>query len=1050
MRVVAAIPIVLFSLVVAFLIHGATPAFAQEKTEAATRQYNAAVALQNRGLYDLAAEEWTKFIEAHKTDPRTDRAFHYLGVCYLKANKLDPARQCFETVIGHYPKCELLDASLYCLGSALFAQGQAGKPEMYDAAAERFETVITKYPNGKFAARAMFNRGECFYHRGKKPEAAAMYAQLIAKFPTDPLAADALYALGVSQEESGQAAEAGKTYDAFLEKHRQNPLAAEVVLRRGETLYSLAQFGPAADWFAAAAASPGFALADQATFRQAAALAQLKKYAEAAAANASIPAKWPQSKLVAAANLAAGKCWYLAGNFAEARKSLEPSAAAGGESAGDAAHWLVRGTLKQGHPPEAAAEAEQWLKKLEKTLTPDQSAQLEMDRADALYEIADRRGEAAALYASLAAKYPKASAAPQALYMAAFAALAGGDFAAALRHATAFPAVYPNSEWTPDVAGIEAESRLQLKQYAEAEKQFAALTQKYPNHADVETWTVRRGFSLFLQKKFAETAAYCRPLGASLRGADARAEAHYLAGASQTELKQYDAAAQSLEASLAARPKWRQADEVLLLLAQVRAERKDFNGAKAAIARLAAERPDSRLLDRAHYRLGEIAYAAGDLATAAAEYQTVVERWPQSALAANAQYGLGWARLGQNDYATAEKCFDAMLQSHAGDKLAPRARYARAIARHQLKKYAEAIDDIQPLLKADPTPAERSDARYLQGLCLSGLNKPAEAQAAFQSIVADDPKYVGIDKVYYELAWTLRHQNKEKEAAAMFDRLAAEKPDSPLAAEARYHIGELAYKSGDYKNAAVAYHAAMRAAGKTALGEKAAHKLGWAYFRLDDFAHAQEAFAHQRATWPNGPLAADAAFMEAESFMKQKKYAEALELYAQVKNPSGKDFETLRLLHGGQAAAQLNQWEKSRRLLEACVARSADSPYLPEATYELAWAMQNLDKLDDALPLYEKVIAKTGREVAARAQFMIGEIQFQRKNHAEAIKSFFKVSYGYSYPRWQADATFEAGRCFEAIEKKEQAVKQYQELIEKFPQSDKTPLAKKRIEELKK
>ncbi len=50
-----------------------------------------------------------------------------------------------------------------------------------------------------------------------------------------------------------------------------------------------------------------------------------------------------------------------------------------------------------------------------------------------------------------------------------------------------------------------------------------------------------------------------------------------------------------------------------------------------------------------------------------------------------------------------------------------------------------------------------------------------------------------------------------------------------------------------------------------------------------------------------------------------------------------------------------------------------------------------------------------------------------------------------AYPQWQADATYEAGRCFEVLNKKEQAIKQYRELIEKFPASDKAAIAKERI-----
>ena len=82
------------------------------------------------------------------------------------------------------------------------------------------------------------------------------------------------------------------------------------------------------------------------------------------------------------------------------------------------------------------------------------------------------------------------------------------------------------------------------------------------------------------------------------------------------------------------------------------------------------------------------------------------------------------------------------------------------------------------------------------------------------------------------------------------------------------------------------------------------------------------------------------------------------------------------------------------------------------------------------------------------AQFLIGQLQFQRKDYAEANKSFFKVSYGYSYPQWQAAAAYEAGRCFKALGQGERAVKQYRELIAQYPQSDKASLAKQRLKEL--
>jgi len=1023
---------------------------------AATRQYAAAVALQNRGEYELAADEWNKLITNHKNDPRVDRALHYLGICHLKANKLPAAVQSFETVIKTYPKFDLLETTYLYLGVAQLTMAQAGKAEMFDAAAQTFDTLIKKYPEGKQVAQALFHRGDCLYNRGKKQEAAALYAELVQKHPDDRLMADALYALGVTQEELGQPTEAGKSYDLFLSKFKDHALATEVIMRRGETLFAEGQYEPAAQWLVVAAGKPDFALADHATLRQAAALAQAKKFAEAAAVYASLPAKFPKSKHAAAAVLAGGKSFYLAGNFAEAAGLLAKAAAAGGESAPEAAHWLARSLLKQNKPAEAMAAVE---KVLPAAGASTWAASLLMDQADAAYEMPDRRAASAALYAGVAVKYPKDPVAAQALYMAGFAALGAGDYAAAQKHAAAFLAAHSNHELTPDVTQVAAESALQLSQHAEAEKLFAQLLAKSPQHADAPSWHVRRALCLHLQKKYPDVVTSLQPAIAGIQNPDLLAEAQYLLGSSQLELKQFEPAIKALEASLAANPKWRQADDTLLALSHAYQQAGKADQAKTLMQKLVKDYTGSKVLDRGHYRLGEQAFAAADWKTAAAEYQLVVDKWPQSPLVPHALYGLGWAKLSQQDFAGAEKTFDAMLEKSSSHTLAPRARYARGLARQQLKKFPQAVEDVQSLLAANPTPTERSDARYVLGLCQVGLQQFEQAAATFQALLKDDPGYASADKVLYELAWAVKSQNKDNDAVTHFGQLAEKYPNSPLAIESQYHVGEALYKANDFKKAAAAYYAAMQKAGNTDLGEKAAHKLGWSYYRQDDLANAQQSFNYQRTAWPNGPLASDGAFMEGECLFKQNKFPEAVAAYQQVKTPSAKDFQVLTLLHHAQAivqikqsqpAAEAKQWQQSLDLLTKAVQQAPDTAYLPEILYEQGWALQNLGKLDEAVKVYEDVIAKTNREVAARAQFMIGEIQFQQKKHADAVKSFFKVSYGYGYPKWQADAAFEAGRCFEVLDKKEQAIKQYQELIDKFPQSDRVATAKQRLAELKK
>jgi TolA-binding protein len=1020
------------------------PLFAQEN-EAATRQYNVAVRLQNQEAYDLASNAWGSFIQAYPADARVTQARHYQGVCqYFTAaaldakqadaalKSLDAAQQNFDAVVKAAPRFEHLEDTYLYLGLCQFKRAEIEPAEQaakdYAAAAVTFDALVRSYPQSKNLAQVLYTRGDCAYHAGQKAEAVRFYGQALTKTPDEKLEPAIMYALGVAQEETKQWEAAGKTYDDYLKKYIAHHYASEVIFRRGETLFHVHQYQAAAEWFAAAAARPGFGSADYSTMRQAVALAQLGKSGEAGDTLAGIFVKFPRST-----------------RFPDVLK---------------AGHALARGLLRDNKPAEALALVEKLIPRAEGQ---EGAAGLAMDRAEAAAAIPARRNEVLALYIGIVNKFPKDPAAPQALYWACYWAMNQGNFAAALQYTDSFLASYPDHEWVPDVRYVSAESRLQLGKYDEAEKLYAELLKKYPQHADAESWKVRQGTALNLQKKYAEVVALLQPLVGQLKSADARAEAQFLIGSSLIEQKQFAVAVQPLEAALVASPHWRQADETLLKLAQLYNRLQNRAKADTTLKKLVAEFPESKVLDWAHFLLGSYATAANDPKTAAIEYRLVVEKCPASSRVPYALHGLGWALFDQKEFPAAEEAFNTLVEKYPDLRSKLRSLYARAVARQELGKYGDAAADLQVFLGSEGIElSEKSDARYVLGLCQTRLKKYAEAATTFRALVKDDPKYGTADKVYYELAWALKSAGQEKESVEAFADLVKERPDSSFVGEAQFSVGEAAYKDGKFQAAATAYAAALEKAGKSDLGEKASHKLGWAYFRLDNAAEAQQAFRYQRATWPRGPLAADAAFMEAECLFKQKKYGEALTAYGQVKDASSKDFQVLTLLHSAQAMDtqalamlrpdQENQrketWQKSVALLDRLIKENAETAYLPDAWSERGWALQNLGRFEEAMSEYQQVLAKNNGEQAARSQFLIGEIQFQQKNYPKAIESFYTVLSNYSYPQWQADAAFEAAKCFEVLNKKSQAIRQYKELIEKFPQSDKVTAAKSRIEVL--
>lgn len=1065
----------------------ATPPAGQSSDEA-RRMFDGARSLHTGGAFDLALDEWEKFLKAFPDDPLAPQAQFYAGVCYLsvKDKQYEKARDAFEKVIAKYPKFEQLNNAYFNLGLCDFNLAQAGKSEDYAKAADAFEQMIARFPKSSQVPEALYYRGESLYAEGKKEDAAKAWGRLVADYPQNPVRPRALYNLGLTQAELNQQDAAGATFDTFLKEFPQQELASEVYVRKADTLLASNHFADAEQMFAGISGNKEYPLADYATLRYGAALAAQKKYAKAAAAYASLPEKFPKSQFVAPATLAAGNCYYLAGKYGEAREWLGKVLAGGGPDAADAAHWIARSWLKENHPAEALATVEKALPTANRS---PRHVDLLMDQADALYDLPGRRGESAPLYARIAKDFPGDPQAAAALYASASAALAGGDYSAALEHAKNFERAFPKSDLMPDARFVAAESRLLLGKYAEADKAYASLLKDFPTHADAQQWLVRRGFALYLEKHYTDVVALLKAALDDIKSRERKSEALFLVGSSQLELKQYADARQSLEKSLAAAPHGPQADEALLALAVARSATKDASAA-ADLKRLIADFPQSKLLDRAHFRLGELLMESGDNAAAAAEYQWVVDHAADSPLVPGALVGLGWSELNRSDAAAAEKSFGEVIEKHAGDALAARARYGRAAARQQLKNYAGAAEDIEAFLKSDPKGPARSDALYVLGLAQEGLKKNAEAAATFDSLLSGDPHYPAADKVLYELAWSRKSAGDEQQAADAFARLANDHADSPLAAESWFNVGEFDYHNKkDYKAAAAAYSAALAKAAPGELGEKIAHKLGWAYFQSQDYAKAADAFAAELKAYPQGPLSADAAIMAGESLFKQEKYAAALETLQKAlgtsgarattspanpasssppaatpsgpqpsgpqpsgPQPSSPEFVELALLHAGQAAGQVKKWDLSLALLNRLLDEFPNSSHRMEATYEKGFAEQNLGHDAEAMKLYEAVADHTDSVVGARARFMMGEVAFDQGNHKEAIRNYYKVIYGYGdvqspppFHVWQANAEFEAARCFEVIKSVAQAKKLYNELLSRYPDSDKAAAAKARL-----
>ncbi len=675
--------------------------------------------------------------------------------------------------------------------------------------------------------------------------------------------------------------------------------------------------------------------------------------------------------------------------------------------------------MQDQQPQEALALAEKVLAE-----TPEDPfvPELRLDKADALNLLPDRKAQAVKEYASIAEAFAQHRVGPVALYDAAFAALELREFPQATQLAGQFLAQYPQHALTPDVRYVVAECKIQAKAYAEAEAIYRQILVATKDHLELPVWRARLALVLHLQQKYQEAIDLLIPQLDQVQEGAERAELLHLVGINKFQLQDYAGAAETLGQALASDARWRQADETLLYLARTQRQLNQLPSAVSSLEKLLESYPQSTLRDQAYYHLGESHYAGDQFPQALAAYAQVIHQFAQSAYVPLALYGQGWSQLKSGQFEPAVASFTALLEQHSDHALKNEALLARAMSMRQAKRYAEAITDIDKYLATNPDPAQRANALYERGLAEAADGKYQPAVKTFQQLLEAHPQYGHADKVLYELAWAYRALPDNESATQAFARLAREHATSPLAAEAQFHVGEGAYAAQDYAAAATAYEAAAQTA-TDSLKTKVLYKLGWSNYQLQKYDAALAQFEALLQADAEGELASDAWFMKGECLLRNQKHEQALAAYQQAlrREPSSPSIAVLRLLHAGQAAAQLGQWKESIQLLDTIIAKHTDSGFLAEAYFERGQAKLKLEQLDEAIQDYQAAADQSRGVVGVRGLVMIGEIEFQQKRFEEAIKDFqramFRVVPADASPEllgWQAKAGFEAGRCAEA------------------------------------
>jgi TolA-binding protein len=593
------------------------------------------------------------------------------------------------------------------------------------------------------------------------------------------------------------------------------------------------------------------------------------------------------------------------------------------------------------------------------------------------------------------------------------------------------------------------------RDYQAAARSFAAATELAGNGPLAEKSRLGRGRALYHLQDYDEAAASLEGLASS---PSLGAEARYWLGLVRKAQSNWDAAAQLLlEAANTAETPQHQA-RTLAELATCYTSAKEFDKARQAYARLSKLRPKSELLRPTCEFLAAGALAGGDFVWAEELFSTLANDTNPPDTIARALLGLGRAQLMAGKPAEAERTLARLIDSSL-DEPCIEASLLRGHALEKLDRLGAALAMYERVIKL--APPDSADADRGLERCASiydRFERWSDAAKCYEQLAVRPGQQPDSDAILYRWAWAVYKLGERDKAFELFESLRREYATSPLCADATCRLAEEAIRVRQFDRAEellgslddehLADDVSARALylrGQSAIGQEKWSDVSRPLVRLLD-------------RYPKSPLARTAEYWLAEAAYRQADYDQAAKRFDALAALTRGDADGVPAWHAmiplrtAQILAQQGKFSEAADLAATIPAKYPNFDQQFEADYVIGRAAAARADFETARENYCKVLrspAGCKTETAAMAQWMIGETYMHQRDYRRALAAYLKVDILYAYPRWQAAALLQAGKCHEFLGEPAEAAKVYDRLLSVYPDTTYHDEAARRLELLR-
>jgi len=909
------------------------------RADAGDDQYASAASEYAAQHWQAACDQFAELLTAHPDHARAGATRFYYGEALAQLGQHAEARTQFSELLKREPQHRFARQALFRSGETAYFCGD-------DVAARRdLEAFLVQHPKDELLAYALPYLAQIELSQGQPGSARAQFAKALEQFEDGPLAEECRLGLARCAEESHELPEASRGYRQVIDAHSR--LADQALMHLGSLENASGDYEAA-----------------------------LKNFEQLAA-------EFPDSSVLAKAQLARGYALHKLGRDAEAESVLEPLVSHP-QLQVDAHYWLGLSQIARKQWNEAARTLTEGGRLDEKHRL---SPAMGLHAAQAMLKDG-RNQQACDEFSRVLELWPRSDVADACALGRIQVYGRQNEHAECVRMADEFSKEYPLSPLRVQAELAKGQAQFALRKYSEAAATLASCM-NHKGTADAvwtdESQTAARSTLALCYAKLGRLDDATRSLGnmseekPSESSGVARyqvAESALAAGNLQLATELFtDLARRQTDPTLASK--------CLSGLGWCQFKAKNWTEAAETFERLQKEFSDSPLAAEAALMCGQSLEQLDQADAALAMYDVVFKKYPTSDRMAEALWYA--ARLHEQREQPSDACryyeqlvhghpdfpeFDAVLyrwalllehskKTEASTALLerlrrdlPQSRFAPdaalRLAEHSLAgQDYEQTDKLLTELTADTAPElVRERALYLQGRLAMAQQHWPEVEASLAQLIETFPNGELLLPASYLIAEALYRQGKYEKAAERFADLskmpASREQSWSATAELRQAQAWAQLKEWE-KSFEVARGITTHFPDFSEQYE-VNYLIGRTLAAQADFAAARESYTKVIESPAGGKTqtAAMARWMIGESFFHQENYAAALAEYLQVAECSFPRWQAAGLLQAGKCHEALGQWSQAAEVYERLSNKFPMSELSDEAKQRAAAARQQI------------------------------------------------------------------------------------------------------------